>query len=243
MADVKISALTAIGSAALSDIVASVQGGVTYKATLTQIRAALFPASLTADVSGTLPVANGGTGITSLGTGVATFLGTPTGANLASALTTALPDSKGGTGLTALGANVATMLGTFSSANIKTACSDETGSGGALVFATGPTLSAPIINGQIQGPVVAIAAMAIDWTLSTGFTKTLSAGANTFTWSNQASNMTITVRVTGAASTLTWPTVKWVAGTAPTQTASGTDVYTFWHDGTSVYGSVQQAMA
>lgn len=33
-----------------------------------------------------------------LGTGVATFLGTPSGANLASALTTALPNTKGGTG-------------------------------------------------------------------------------------------------------------------------------------------------
>jgi hypothetical protein len=35
--------------------------------------------SLTADVSGTLPVANGGTGITSLGTGVATALGVNVG--------------------------------------------------------------------------------------------------------------------------------------------------------------------
>ncbi len=39
-------------------------------------------------LSGTaLPVANGGTGITSFGTGIATFLGTPSSANLASALT------------------------------------------------------------------------------------------------------------------------------------------------------------
>jgi len=42
---------------------------------------------LTTGVTGTLPVANGGTGITSLGTGVATFLGTPTSANLISAVT------------------------------------------------------------------------------------------------------------------------------------------------------------
>jgi hypothetical protein len=42
---------------------------------------------LTTHVSGTLPVANGGTGITSLGTGIATFLGTPSSANLASAVT------------------------------------------------------------------------------------------------------------------------------------------------------------
>jgi hypothetical protein len=42
---------------------------------------------LTTAVTGTLPVANGGTGITSFGTGVATFLGTPTSANLASMVT------------------------------------------------------------------------------------------------------------------------------------------------------------
>ena len=43
--------------------------------------------NLTTNVTGTLPVANGGTGITSLGTGVATFLGTPSSANLATAIT------------------------------------------------------------------------------------------------------------------------------------------------------------
>ncbi len=44
--------------------------------------------TLAISLSGTaLPVANGGTGITSFGTGVATFLGTPSSANLAAALT------------------------------------------------------------------------------------------------------------------------------------------------------------
>jgi hypothetical protein len=42
---------------------------------------------LTTNVTGTLPVANGGTGITSFGAGVATFLGTPSSANLATAVT------------------------------------------------------------------------------------------------------------------------------------------------------------
>jgi len=42
---------------------------------------------LTTGVTGTLPVANGGTGITSFGTGIATFLGTPSSANLAAAVT------------------------------------------------------------------------------------------------------------------------------------------------------------
>jgi hypothetical protein len=43
--------------------------------------------SLASGVTGTLPVANGGTGITSLGTGIATFLGTPSSANFASVIT------------------------------------------------------------------------------------------------------------------------------------------------------------
>lgn len=41
----------------------------------------------TITLAGTLAVANGGTGITSFGTGVATFLGTPSSANLAAAVT------------------------------------------------------------------------------------------------------------------------------------------------------------
>lgn len=40
-----------------------------------------------ANVTGTLAVANGGTGVTSFGTGVATWLGTPSSANLATAVT------------------------------------------------------------------------------------------------------------------------------------------------------------
>ncbi len=48
---------------------------------------ASLPIDLTTGVTGTLPVANGGTGIASFGAGVATFLGTPSSANLRSALT------------------------------------------------------------------------------------------------------------------------------------------------------------
>lgn len=76
------------------------------------------------DTSGTTGVPKIAAGTWSsfaLGTGVETFLTTPSGANLASALTTALPDTKGGTGLTALGAGVATFLGTPSGANLASA--------------------------------------------------------------------------------------------------------------------------
>jgi hypothetical protein len=61
-------------------------GTVTTSGNLT-LGGTLSGVNLTSQVTGTLPVANGGTGITSLGAGVATFLGTPSSANLASAVT------------------------------------------------------------------------------------------------------------------------------------------------------------
>jgi hypothetical protein len=61
-------------------------GSVTTSGNLT-LGGALSGVNLATQVTGTLPPANGGTGITSLGTGVATFLGTPTSANLAAAVT------------------------------------------------------------------------------------------------------------------------------------------------------------
>jgi len=64
----------------------SLSGSVTTSGSLT-LGGTLSGVSLTTQVTGTLPVGNGGTGITSLGTGVATFLGTPSSANLASAVT------------------------------------------------------------------------------------------------------------------------------------------------------------
>jgi hypothetical protein len=219
------------------------------------------------DVSGTLPVANGGTGITALGAGVATFLGTPSGANLASALTTALPDSKGGTGITALGTGVATFLGTPSGANLAsaltTALPDSKGGTGLTALGTGVatflgtpsganlasalTTPLPTSKGGTGNAGVAanIFALDISWTLTSVHTKTLAAGANTFTFSNQGSGLCIIVRLTsdGGGSTVTWPTVLWPGGVAPTQTATGVDVYTFVHDGTDIYGSVVQDMS
>jgi hypothetical protein len=110
----------------------------------------------TADITGTLPVANGGTGVTSsTGTGsvvlsnsptlVTPALGTPasgTATNL-----TGLPIS---TGVSGLGTGVATFLGTPSSANLASAVTDETGSG-ALVFANSPTLVTPALGTPSSG--------------------------------------------------------------------------------------------
>ena len=105
----------------------------------------------TADITGTLPVANGGTGVTSsTGTGsvvlsnsptlVTPALGTP-----ASGVATNLTGLPISTGVSGLGTGVATFLGTPSSANLASAVSDETGTG-SLVFANSPTLVTPALG-------------------------------------------------------------------------------------------------
>jgi hypothetical protein len=110
----------------------------------------------TSDITGTLPVANGGTGVTSsTGTGsvvlsnsptlVTPALGTP-----ASGVATNLTGLPISTGVSGLGTGVATFLGTPSSANLASAVTDETGSG-ALVFANSPTLVTPALGTPASG--------------------------------------------------------------------------------------------
>jgi hypothetical protein len=149
--------------------------------------------SLTTGVTGTLPVANGGTGITSLGTGVATFLATPSSANLAAALT-----DEAGSGTVAftnsptfvtptLGAASATsingttipetktlvvttdklnVLAATSSSELAGIISDETGTG-ALVFANTPTLVTPNIGAATGTSLVLSGDLTVNGTTTT----------------------------------------------------------------------------
>jgi len=115
--------------------------------------------------------------ITGMGTGVSTFLATPTSANLKTAVTDEtgsgplvfsnsptlvspiLGTPTSGTltnctlpvsGLSNTGAGVANFLSTPSSANLATAVTDETGTG-SLVFGTSPTINNPNIVGVTNG--------------------------------------------------------------------------------------------
>lgn len=85
-----------------------------------------------------------GTGLLVFGTSptfITPALGTPSSGTLTNA--TGLPV---GSGITGFGTGVATWLATPSSANLFSAVTGSTGSGGGLVFATGPTLSAAILG-------------------------------------------------------------------------------------------------
>jgi len=164
---------------------------------------------LTTAVTGTLPVANGGTGVvTSTGTGntvlstsptlVTPVLGTPTSATLTNA--TGLPIS---TGVSGLGTGVATFLATPSSANLIAAVTNETGTG-ALVFGTSPTIGTPTLTTPtVTGLTLNDASIIFEGATADAFETTLTVTDPTADRTITLPNITGTVVTTGDTGTVT----------------------------------------
>ena len=205
----------------------SLSGTVTSSGNLT-LGGALSGVNLTSQVTGTLPVANGGTGSTAT-----TFV------NLTSNVSGTLPVANGGTGVTAKTGTGAVVLGTAPTITGMTLAGAVTGAD--------QTVSA--INLKDYGEITnaignATGAKTIDLTLGNSVTATTT-GATTWTFSNPTASDELCgfslKLVNGGSATQTWPgSVDWPAATAPTLTTSGTDVLVFitCDGGTTWYGFV-----
>ena len=162
------------------------------------------PASGTLTNCSGLPVASG---ISGLGTGIATFLATPSSANLVAAMSdevgsgalyftggalgtpasATLTNATGlpvGSGISGLGTGAATFLATPSSANLAAMLTDETGTG-VTVFGTSPTITTSIVAGSASMDIFNTTATTVN-AFGAGTTISIGAATGTLTFNNSA---------------------------------------------------------
>ena len=78
----------------------------------------------------------------------------------------------------------------------------------------------------------------VDLDPANGPIQTWTLGANrTATATNFSAGESMTIGVTAGSNTLTWPTITWVGGSAPTLSTSGTTYIVLWEVGTTLYGA------
>ena len=91
-----------------------------------------------------------------------------------------------------------------------------------------------VTGGRYSNASTAVAALAIDMSLGNYFTKTITTGTNTFTFTNPPASGTVgsfTLELTHTGGTAAWPSeVKWPEDTAPTLTSGKTHLFVFVTD-------------
>lgn len=113
---------------------------------------------------------------------------------------------------------------------------------GAAALPSGSTLTNPTVTNYVETRFTANSSTAITLNLANGTMQDITlTGSPTITMPTAASGKSFTLMLrTGSGSyTVTWSTVKWPSGTAPTvtTTASRMDIYSFFSDGTSWFGT------
>lgn len=214
--------------------------------------------NLTSQVTGVLPAANGGTGTTSsTGSGAIVLANTPTlitpvlGVATATSVNKVTVTAPATTATLTLADNSALATsGAFATTLTATATTNvtlpTTGTLSTLAGAetlSSKTLTNPTVTNYTETPYVANTGSAITLALTNGTVQILTLTASTTITMPTAvagKSFVIILRQDATGSrTVTWTTVKWAGGTAPTitSTASKQDIFSFFSDGTSWYGA------
>ena len=130
----------------------------------------------------------------------------------------------------------------INSTTIEEIQSGDTYNLGTGAVATTPTFTNPTVTNYVETAYTANTSTAITVSLSNGTVQILTLTGNcTLTMPTAAAGKSFIIILRQDATgsrTITWSTVNWAGGTAPTitATASKQDIYSFFSDGTSWYG-------
>jgi len=201
------------------------------------------------------PAAIGAVGTSQLAANVATFLSTPSSANLAAALTDEVGTGSVVFASGVVGSGSAVLASGVTGTGSVVLASAVTGTGSAML-ATLPTVQEPTINGYNEGVIAleTVGASPAQLTIANGtvITATLTAStATTFTLPPVAAGKSFVLYLkqpaTGAVGTVAFATspagnIVWPAGAVPAATAAfgKLDIFSFVSDGAKWYGNTSK---